>query len=406
MDMYFKLAWRNLWRRKRRTIITMASVIFAVLLSVMMVSLKDGFLDKMQENAVGFYTGYIQIHQNGYWDDQNLDNTLSHSPALVDSILSHSQVTSIIPRLEAYGLAASEKRSRVSMVVGIDPEEEQKVTRLKEKIVSGEYLDDLDKAVLLTEGLADYLNLVLGDTVVILGQGYHGISAVGKYYIKGLIKFGSPDLNSRLMYLPMAEAQWLYGAENRLTAYVLELDDGNKARDTARRIQAGLGDKYEVMPWQIMLPELHQMIQGEDQETVIFLLVLYILISFGIFGTFLMMTMERKYEFGMVVALGMKKYILSLILVVEGICVTMLGALSGLIISFPIILYLHNYPIELSGELAEVYENYGIEPIFYFSVEPYVFYSQALIVLILALVLSTYPVLSIFRLKPVNAMRE
>jgi ABC-type lipoprotein release transport system permease subunit len=372
----------------------------------MMVSLKDGFLDKMQENAVSFYTGYVQIHQNGYWDDQNLDNTLSHSPTLADSILTHSQVTSIIPRLEAYGLAASEKRSRVSMVVGIDPDEEQKVTRLKEKVVAGEYIVDSDKAVLLTEGLADYLNLNLGDTIVILGQGYHGISAVGKYLIKGLIKFGSPDLNNRLVYLPIAEAQWLYGAENRLTAYVLEISDGNKAKNTAKQIQASLGSGYEVMPWQVLLPELNQMIQGEDQETVIFLLVLYILISFGIFGTFLMMTMERKYEFGMVVALGMKKYILSLILVIEGICVTMLGALSGLIISFPIINYLHNYPIQLSGELAEVYENYGIEPIFYFSMEPYVFYSQALIVLILALVLSTYPVLSIFRLKPVNAMRE
>ena len=109
----------------------MASVTFAVLLSVMMVSLKEGFLDKMQENAVSFYTGYIQVHKIGYWDDQNLENTLGNSKALVDSILNNSEVGSLIPRLEAFALAASYKHTKVSMVVGIEPEQEQKVTRLK-----------------------------------------------------------------------------------------------------------------------------------------------------------------------------------------------------------------------------------------------------------------------------------
>ena len=384
----------------------MASVTFAVLLSVLMVSLKEGFLDKMQENAVSIYTGYIQIHKQGYWDDQNLENTLLQSKWASDSILSNPQVTSIIPRLEAYALAAGDKRVKVSMVVGIDPAEEQKVTKLRDKIVEGDYLIATDKAVLLSEGLADYLELQTGDTLVILGQGYRGTNAVGKYPIKGLIKFGSPDLNDRLIYLPLSEAQWLYGANERLTAYVLDINNGLLSRSIAQKIQSLVGKDYEVMPWQAMLPELDQMIQGENQETVIFLLVLYILISFGIFGTFLMMTMERKYEFGMVVALGMKKQILAIILVIEGIFVTMLGALAGLAISYPIINYLYKYPVPLTGELAEAYENFGIEPIFYFSIEPHVFYYQALTVLLLALILSIYPAISIFRIKPVTAMRD
>ena len=119
MKLYLSFAWRNLWRRKRRTFITMASVTFAVLLSVLMVSLKEGFLDKMQENAVSIYTGYIQIHKQGYWDDQNLENTLLQSKWASDSILSNPQVTSIIPRLEAYALAAGDKRVKVSMVVAL-----------------------------------------------------------------------------------------------------------------------------------------------------------------------------------------------------------------------------------------------------------------------------------------------
>ena len=404
--MYLKLSWGNLWRNKRRTLITMASIVFAVLLSVLMYSIKDGLLDKMKENVVGFYTGYVQVHKNGYWDEKTLENTFEPSDTLIQHILSHRRVKDLVPRLESFSLAASEKYSKGCMVVGINPEKENAVTRLQSKVVKGSYLEENDRAALLTEGLANYLRLEVGDTLVIIGQGYRGVSAAGKYVIKGLVKFGSPDLNSGLVYLPLKETQWLYGATQRLSAFVLLLKDNDRPRDTATALQANIGNEFEVMSWQSMIPELDQVIQGEDKETVIFLFVLYMLITFGIFGTILMMTLERKFEFGVLVAIGMKKHILSQVVIMENILISILGALGGLLLSVPFVFYLYKFPIKMSGSLAEAYENFGIEPIFYFSMAPDVFYTQMLVVLIIALVLSFYPLVKIQKLDPVSAMRE
>jgi ABC-type lipoprotein release transport system permease subunit len=382
----------------------MGSIVFAVMLSTLMDSVKKGLLDKMKDNLVGFYTGYVQIHGQGYWEDKTLDNSFEPLPGVMEQVSNHTQVISSVPRLESYVLAASHNQSKGSMLVGIDPQNETEVTDLQDKVVAGDYLTANDQAVLLTEGLADYLRLGVNDTLVVLGQGYHGVSAAGKYPIKGLVRFGSPDLNKGLIYLPLPSSQVLFGAENRLTSLVLRLQDNMKAKQTAAELQVGLSGDYEVMDWQAMLPELDQVIQGEEAENMIFQVVLYMLIAFGIFGTILMMTMERQYEFGVLVAIGMKRWVLSSVVVMENLFLALIGALMGILLSIPIVYYLYKVPIPLQGNLAEAYENFGIEPIFYFSVDAVVFYSQGIVIMILAMILAFYPVLKIWKLDPVKAM--
>lgn len=402
--MLLKLAWRNVWRNKKRTFITMASIIFAVVLSVLLNSIKTGLLDKMKENLVSFYTGYAQIHKRGYWNEKTLENSFETSDILVKKIISNQEVREVVPRLESFALAASEHLTKGCMVVAIDPGSETQVTALDQKIIRGQYLNKEDRAVLLTEGLAEYLKLDVKDTLVLLGQGYHGVSAAGKFPVKGILRFGSPELNKGLVYMPLAAGQHFYGAENRLSAMVLLLDDVDKVQAVSSTLDKDVQPKYEVMSWQAMVPELDQVIQGENTETVVFLLVLYLLIAFGIFGTILMMTIEREYEFGIMVAIGMKKLKLSAMVIMENILISLLSVASGLALSVPVIFYLYHFPVSMSDKLAKVYENFGIEPVYYFSIKPIVFYSQAIVVLGIALVLSVYPMVKIGKLDPVNAM--
>lgn len=404
--MLLKLAWRNLWRNRRRTFITMASIVFAVLLAVTLNSVKEGVLERMQENVVSFYTGAVQVHQQGYWDDKTIDETFTLTDTLVQSILAHDEVTTVVPRLESFALAASDEYSKGCMVVGFDPAAEPFVTRLDEKLVEGQYLEMEDRAVLLSVGLAEYLKLGVGDTLVLIGQGYHGVSAAGKYPIQGLLEFASPELNRQMVYLPLTETQWLLGADQRATALVLQLRDIDRSSAVAQTLAATVGSDYEVMNWQTMMPELDQIIEGERAENVIFLLVLYILITFGIFGTILMMTVERQYEFGVLVAIGMKKLKLSSVIIYENVFIAILGALGGMLLSIPVVFYFYTFPIRITGELSAAYENFGFEPIFYFSIEPAIFYSQTFVVLAIALVLSIYPMIKIGRLDPVVAMRS
>lgn len=404
--MLLKLAWRNIWRNKRRTLITTGSIVFAVLLAILLNSLKEGILIKMQENVVSFYSGAVQIHQNGYWDEQSLDNSMPLDDSLVATLMEHEEIHGVIARLESFALGASENYTKGCLVVGVQPELEPTITALDQKVSEGRYLSNGDQGVLVAEGLASYLKLTVGDTLVLIGQGYHGTNAAGKFPIIGLLHFANPELNKSMVYLSLATAQDLFAADGLITALVLDIDHTDKAEELAHEFEAWIGNEYEVMGWKTMLPELNHLLEGERAENVIFLFVLYMLIAFGIFGTILMMTMERKYEFGVLVAIGMRKIKLSSVVIIENVIISCLGALVGLILSIPVVGYFYTYPIKVSGDLEETYENFGFEPVFYFSIEPPIFYNQMLIVLSIALVLSVYPLLKITRLEPVTAMRS
>ena len=402
--MLIQLAWRNIWRNKRRTLITMASVVFAVVLAVLLNSLKEGVLIKMQENAVSFYSGAIQLQNPEYWEDKTLDNIFFLEDSVMDALSEIDEIRSLGPRLESFALAAAEERSKAALVLSVDPEMESKMTSLDSKILEGEYFTYDDNAAMLSSGLSEYLGLSVSDTIVLLGQGYHGISAAGKYVVKAIVKLGSPELNKRLVYLPLKAGQELFGAYGMTSSIVVNLDDVNDAEDMQSMLLSKFDD-LAILSWKDMMPELDQMIEAERAETVIFLGVLYLLISFGIFGTILMMLMERQYEFGVLVSIGMRRFKLARVVVMENVMITVTGAIVGTLLSVPAVLYFHKFPIEVGGQLKEAYENYGFEPIFYFSIEPPIFYSQSLVVLCIALVLSLFPVLKILRLNPIDAMR-
>jgi ABC-type lipoprotein release transport system permease subunit len=401
-----KLAWKNMWRNHNRTFITMASIFFAVILSVTASSLKLGIFDNLVKNVVGFYTGYIQVHKQGYWEEQILDNSFEASSTLEGKILQNKNITAVAERLESFALASSEDITRGSLVVGIDPVKENQVTKLKNKIILGRYLQESDNAVLVSQGLGERLKLMVGDTILLIGQGYHGATAAGKYPISGIVKFGSPELNDRSLFLPLAAAQDLYGAQDMITSYVLSLENTRQLQPTASAMRAALGATYEVMTWEEMMPDIKQHIQSDSNNMKYVLGILYMLICFGIFGTLLMMMVERKFEMGMLVAIGMNKFKLILLMLYESVLTVLAGCILGIAMSVPLVFYLHNHPIRMGGDTAKAYERFGFEAIFPTSVKASIFINQGLIVLVIGLILSLYPIYKIIRLDPVNVMRR
>jgi ABC-type lipoprotein release transport system permease subunit len=399
------MGWKNLWRNKYRTLITISAVFFAVILATIVNSLQKGVFDNLIKNVVGFYTGYIQVHNIGYWDEQILENSFKENSDNEKPILKEPGVTGIAPRLESFALAASEQFTKGCLVIGISPLDEDKVTQLKSKIIQGSYLQDTDKEVIIAEGLANRLKLQLNDTLILIGQGYHGTTAAGKFGIKGILKFGSPDLNSKTIFMPLPLAQELYSAENQLTSYVVSIRDPDRLDVIASSIRKLLDNNYEVMTWEQMMPDVVQHINTDKASMSIIIGILYLLISLGIFGTFLMMMVERKFEMGMLIAIGMKKVKLCLLVLAECILTIFTGCLLGLLISIPIVFYLNRNPISFGQDVAKVYEKFGFEAIFPAAFNLDVFFKQALIVLIIGLLLSLYPVINILRTNPIKAMR-
>lgn len=405
--MILKLAWRNLWRNKRRTFITMASVAFAVILAVTMRSFQIGTYARIVDNLVGSYTGFVQIHEKGYWDDQTIDNVFPMDDSLVMKVRSTEGVTGLVPRLESFALASSYEATKGMAVIGIDPEAEDKMTALKDKVVVGEYLASNDDGILIGTGVAEYLTIGVGDTLVLLGQGYHGVSAAGKYPVRGIVKFGAPEMNERMVYLSLVQTQQLFGAPNMLTSLSLNIDDVADSKLIAEQITQKIDTaEYEVMPWEELLPELQQTIEADNGSSLIMIGILYMIIGFGMFGTMLMMLAEREYEFGILVSIGMKQLKLGITVVLESVIIGLLGTALGFALSIPVVAYYTFNPILLTGGMAESYEGFGFEPVMVATLDPWIFVSQTILVLILTLALAIYPLVAIYRIDHLKATRR
>lgn len=404
--MIVKLAWRNIWRNRRRTFITAASILFAVLFASLMESLQKGAWNNMINNVVNFYYGYAQIQQKGYWDDRTIDNAF----VLHDSLLSLPDkidpLAGIVPRLESFALASTGNKTFGVMVVGIDPGRENAMTGLADRVESGAYLSvDSEPAALLATGVAERLNLDVGDTIILISQGFHGVNAAGKYPVQGMVDFPSPDLNKQLLYLPLQEAQHFYGAYDRVTSLALNLKSNDDISPVRRQVTTALDTStYQFMDWKAMMPELLEAKALDSAGNIIVYLILYLIIAFGIFGTILMMTKEREYEFGVLTAIGMRRGKLGLVIWLETVMLGLLGALSGILLSVPVVWYFKVNPIQFTGEYAHMMEQYGFEPIFPAQLDWTIFATQALLVFLVTALLALYPIWKIRHLQPVEAM--
>lgn len=408
--MLLKLAWRNIWRNKRRTLITAASIMFAVFFASFMQSLQKGVWDNMLGNVVNFYYGYAQIHQKGYQDEQSIDMAFAIDKNLENLATNIPEIKAVVPRIESFALASKETATAGVLVVGIKADLENELTNLADRVVEGNYLEGEKKAAMIGKGVAEKLKLSVGDTLILVSQGYHGVNAAGKYPVQGILSFGSPELNKRMVYLPLEEAQYFYGAENLVTSLALKIEDRQQVPAAVAAMTNQLDmETYEVLDWQTMLPELMEAKALDTASNRLVLAVLYLIITFGIFGTILMMTKERSYEFGVLTAIGMKRWKLSVSVWLEIILMGFVGVVAGIIISIPVVYYFQVNPIDLTmmGEdAAEAYEKFGMEPILPAAFKFGIFVNQALIVFLITTILAVYPWTKISQLQPVAAMRD
>lgn len=404
--MILKLIWRNLWRNSRRTLITMASIAFAVLFAILMKSFQNGVFNNLIKNVVGYYSGYVQIHQKGYWDEQVLDNCFALDNSLIEKLQQNPQINEVVPRLETFVLISKENTTKGCMLVGTDAVKENNLTQLKNKLIYGSYFNNNEEVVVLAEGLAKRINTKVNDTIVLFGQGYHGAMAAGKFKVKGIVHLASPAMNDAFVYLPLPAAQYYLSAENRLTSLSLGIDNAENGNTIVKNLKKTIGKNYEVMSWQEMMPEIANHIKADGFSFYVFSGILYLIIGFGLFGTILMMTVERTYEFGMLIAIGMKKGKLKLILLGEAFLITLLGVILGILLSLPSVLYLQEKPIRFSGDIAKAYEQFGFEAIFPAELDLGIFLNQSLIVLFMAILIGLYPLWFVNSLNPVKAMKK
>lgn len=403
----FKIARRNIWRNKRRTLITATSVLFAVFFAMLMRSMQLGTYAEMIKNVVSSYTGHIQIHKIGYWENKIINNTFQEDMRLEKKVSSIQSVEKVVPRLESFALASFGEQTKGSIVIGIKAEKENQMTKIADKIISGAYLTEDDSGVLVSEKLASFLKLSIKDTIVLMGQGYHAATAAGKYPVRGIIHLNSPYLNNKMIYMNLPEAQMFYSAPNMLSSLSILLKNSDDINTVEKIITDDIDkENYEVMSWEKITPELKQAIQSDNISGQFMLGILYMIVGFGVFGTIVMMTAERKKEFGVMVAIGMNKVKLVLMLFYETVLLGLVGIVGGLTISLPIIFYYSTRPIHITGDASQAFESFGFDPVMAFSTHLHFMVSQIIVVLVIVMIAFIYPIISIYKLDPVKSMRN
>lgn len=467
-----KIAWRNLWRNRRRTFITSASVFFAVFFAVIMRSYQLGTYDHIITNFIESFSGYLQVQHVKYQDNPLIDYSFDYNDSITAAILGIDEVVSVAPHLESFTLASSGAQTKGVAVIAIDPEKEKSFSNPENKLVkyritnetvegltetgiipekvlesvrknlgraysskarlelelgfsknenelfiqeilkhsgvTNGFLVNDDNGILVSDRLASYLKVASGDSVILMGQGYQGVSAAGIFPVRGIIKMPSPEIDSRLIIMTIPAAQEFFDVESRITSLAVNLTGKSRRimKTVQTEINSMLSDKNTVAKtWYELNPVLYQQIQGDSQSGAAMLGLLYFIIFFGIFGTVLMMIAERKREFGVLVAIGMQKKKLKRIVAIEMIMLGTVGLVTGLLASVPLILYFYYYPVVLKGDLAKMMEDYGWDAVMPAAWFGSYLYWQVAIVALMVLIAALYPLRKIGKLKEIEALR-
>ncbi len=407
MNTILKIAWRNVWRNKRRTLITIGSIMFALFFAIIMRGFGKGSYEKMKENAVKSYSGYLQIQHKGYWDDKNINNVFSIDNKVIQELGADDRLNVLIPRLESFALSSSGESTKGVAVLGVIPEKEDKMTKIKSYLKEGEFFNAEDQSVLIASGLAKFLKVKVNDTLVLISSGYHGATAAGLFPIKGILKLPTPEMDRGTVYMPLPAAQNFFSTGDQLTALVFDLNDIEDVEAVKNLAISKLDmEKYDVMDWMAMNKELLQMIETDNAGGVIMISILYLVIAFGIFGTVLMMTNERMREFSVMISVGMQKSKLALVIIVELMFLTTIAVMAGIAISLPVMFYFYFNPIEFTGDAVEAMKDFNFEPVMPMSLDIQIFLFQGIAISILMLIAMSYPTIKIMTLKVAEGLRS
>jgi putative ABC transport system permease protein len=391
---YPVFAWKNLWRNRRRTLITIASVFFGVVLATLMYSLMDGIYGNMIDIMVKLSSGYMQVQDPGYRENSSINDIFYPEDTMVDRIEGIDGITTVAKRLDAFALLSSGPNTRGGAVIGFEPAMDRETSSLERWVSHGRFIRGGDTGVLVTANVAGQLNIGVNDSIILIGQGFMGITAAGIYPVSGILTFNTPQMNDIGVFMDISSAQDLFRTEGMVTSLMIMVEDYTDV-DRVKGELEGFIDDQVVADWKELNPGLVNFIEGDRAAGSLMIWILYMIIGFGILGTIIMMVAERRRELAVMAAVGMRKYRLAIILFLETVFIGLTGVISGFAVSVPVIYVLVRNPVRLPENMAEVYLDYGIEPYLIFGDSPSVFISQVVTIFIITMIVSVYPILKV-----------
>lgn len=406
MRLLLKLAWRNIWRNSRRSVLTILAVSFATMLSVTMRGMQIGTYESLIKNLVHTFTGYIQIQRPGYMKNPSLQLGFAYDDSLKSVLSQQAGVVGSTPRVQADGLISFGEQSLGSMIVGIVPETERLVSNIHTRVQEGSFLSsDSAKEIVVGYKLLKNLNAHVGDRVVILAQGYDGSLGNMAYKIAGSFKMGSPEFDGMAIFMGLTDVRELLGMTNQVHVVAIALNDLQSIPPVTLSLGSRLQEsRLQVLEWGEVSPELKKHLELDNISGMLMLGILIVIAAFGILNTVLMSVTERFREFGVVLSMGMEQERLVVLVAIETLFITLVGVMIGDFIAWCINYYIVLHPIVIEG-LESMEDQLGIEYKILSTVRPSVFLNSSLAVLGISLLSCIYPAYRVWKLEPLRGLR-
>ncbi len=404
MGLYMRVAWRNLWRNGRRTWLTAGGIAFSVFLCVAFMSFQLGSYDGMIDTATGMMSGHMQVQHEDYLDDPKVANRIVAGSDLLRELEDSPDIVAAAARVEGFALVSVGERSFGGLVMGVDPVREPKVSALSGQIVEGEYLPRADSAY-VGKALGTNLGLKIGDEIFVLGSALEGGVAAAVFNVDGFFDTGQVELDRSILQVPLSAVQSAFGLGDSVHRIVLMGKNANDATAIAQGLAPTLPEEVRVLDWDKLLPELRQMIQMDAVTSVIVYVLLLAIVTLSVANSFTMTVFERTREFGMLVAIGMKPGGIVAMIVIEALCMWVVGTAIGAAVSYALMIGLGAVGVPIAG-LEDMAGQFMMPERIHPEVSFLTLGTAPVVLLAGTLVAGLIPALRVRRLKPVEALRE
>jgi ABC-type lipoprotein release transport system permease subunit len=408
-----KMAWRNIWRNPRRTILTVLAIAFACVLLIFMFSFQLGSYDTMINASVKINTGHLQIQARGYQQSKKIRRVIPDPEPLKQILESMPQVSAYTCRARAFALISSTKRAYGVMVVGVEPDGEKKVSTLASITQKGHYLtrapaDPDFSGALVGRLLARNLHVDVGDEITLLGQGRDGSVAATVLKVQGIYGSGMDEFDRNAIHISLETFQEVFFMGDAVHELVIIGSRLAAVPEIKERLQVRLTEVAQkirpvVLDWDELMPGLRQAIRMDLVGGGIFYLILILVVAFSILNTFLMAILERTHEFGVMMAVGTRPNRLTRLVLTESTAMTLVGVGVGIFLGCLITWYFQVHGLEIAGS-SELLKQYGIPSRLYPRLTPLSAGIGPTAVFVITWISALYPALKIRRLKPVEAM--
>ncbi len=404
-----RIAWRNILRNKRRTVIVITSIVVGVLALVLTEGFAVGMLHQMLTNQIGSDAGYIQIHTEGYQSDPTLENSMSDPQAVRALLQRESGKLNYSERLRVFGLVSSAYNSYGVSIVGIIPREEKKISTIPKYVTKGSYLTGKPGHILISESMAEKLRVGLGDKVVIMASRKDGSIASEACRISGIFETFNSGFDQSHVYIPMQTATQMLNANGLVSEFVINPVNPDRTDAVAAMIRQDIAalhgpHNYEVLTYKQMLPLLVSQLALYKEALYLISAIIAIALVFGIVDSMLMAVMERTHEFGVSMAVGMSNRKIFTMVMIEALYVAIIGTAVGLLVSYAVMTPLSRSGWNLSM-FSDSMRSVGVGSIIYPVFSASVLMQSVVIIPIVTLLGAVYPAMKAIRLQPVEAMR-